>query len=214
MKRAHHLLAFALAASLLAGPATARDYGQQGAVFAVAEPDLLEVIRARLTRLQATGAIDAANRALATRTIARVRRPAAVPGVAEAQADRAWLIDPSITVGEDLRDAEGRIVLKRGTRVNPLDTVSLRGQLVFLDGDDPAQVAWATAHTAPDKARLILVRGAPLDLMRARQRRFFFDQNGLLTGRLGIHAVPAIVEQKGRLLAAREIALPSAGERR
>lgn len=214
MRRAHHLLVIAGVLALSAKPATARDYGQQGAVFAIAEPDLLEVIRARLTRLQATGAIDAANRALAARTVARVRRPTAVAGITNAQANRAWLIDPSITVDQDLRDGEGRILLKRGTRVNPLDTVSLRGQLVFLDGDDPAQVAWAIAHTSPAQARLILVRGAPLDLMRARQRRFFFDQNGLLTGRLGIHAVPAIVEQKGRLLAAREIMLPSAGKRR
>ena len=211
MRRGRVLAALAGSLALQAQPAAARDYGQQGAVFAVAEADLLEVIRTRLARLQATGAIDAANRALATRTVARVRRPTAVAGIVDVREERSWLIDPSITVGEDLRDARGRVVLRAGTRVNPLDTVPLRQKLVFLDGDDPAQVAWATGHRAAADAKLILVRGAPLDLMRTRQRRFFFDQDGLLTRRLGIRAVPALVEQKGRLLAAREIVLAKAG---
>lgn len=212
MRRVAQSLTCAAGFLIAMAPAMARDYGRQGAVFRIVEPDLLEVIRARLTRMQADGAIDAANRALAQRTVARVRRPAAVAGITGAREDRAWLIDPSITVDQDLRDASGRVVLARGTRVNPLDTVSLLERLVFLDGDDPAQVAWAVAHTTSAAARLILVRGAPLDLMRARQRRFFFDQDGLLTRRLGIHAVPAVVEQRGRLLAAREIALPRTGD--
>jgi len=61
-------------------------------------------------------------------------------------------------------------------------------------------------HKAAD-AKLILVKGAPLDLMRARQRRFYFDQGGTLVKRFGIRAVPAIVEQQGRILLVREVPL-------
>lgn len=200
-----------LGIALIAVPATAKDYGQQGTTFAISEPDLLDVIRNRLLRLQATGAIEAANRAFASRTIARVRRPEAVPGIVSATAPRAWLVDPSVTVSEDLRDHRGRIVVAKGTRVNPLDTVSLRQSLVFIDGDDAAQVAWARAGAGNVSAKVILVRGSPLELMKAQQRRIYFDQKGTLTTRLGIRAVPAIVEQRGRLLAAREVALPNAG---
>ena len=93
-------------------------------------------------------------------------------------------------------------------RVNPLDTVPLRAPLVFLDGDDPAQLAWATRRYASTKAKLILVAGAPLELMKARQRRFYFDQGGTLVKHFGIRAVPATVEQQGRALLITEQPLP------
>lgn len=67
----------------------------------------------------------------------------------------------------------------------------LRAPLVFLDGDDTAQLAWAARRYAGAKAKLILVRGAPLELMKARQRRFYFDQGGTLVKHFGIRAVPA-----------------------
>ena len=50
------------------------------------------------------------------------------------------------------------------------------------------------------RAKLILVKGAPLELMKSRQRRFYFDQGGTLVKRFGIRAVPASVEQQGRVL--------------
>jgi conjugal transfer pilus assembly protein TraW len=93
-----------------------------------------------------------------------------------------------------------------GTRVNPLDSVRLRGDLLFLDGDDPDQLAWALKQG--NGAKLILVKGAPLDLMKARQRRFYFDQGGQLIAKFGIKAVPARVRQQGRVLEVSEIALP------
>lgn len=190
-----------------ASPATARDYGQQGAVFPVIEADLLTVIRNKLTDMQASGAIDRANRTLAARTAARVRRPAPVDGIVAAIEPRGWIVDPTITVRQDLRDAKGRVVVAAGTRVNPLDTVPLRQRLVFLDGDDPAQVAWATSRTTALNAKLILVKGSPFALMKAERRRFFFDQSGTLTRQLGIRAVPAVVEQQGRTLSIRELVL-------
>ena len=190
-----------------ASPAMARDYGQQGALFPVVEADLLTVIRKKLADMQASGAIDRANRTLAARTAARVRRPAPVDGIVAAIEPRGWIVDPTITVRQDLRDAKGRVVVAAGTRVNPLDTVPLRQRLLFLDGDDPAQVAWATSRTTALNAKLILVKGSPFALMKAERRRFFFDQSGTLTRQLGIRAVPAVVEQQGRTLSIRELVL-------
>ena len=206
MIRHPHVILFA-AVTLSASPAPARDYGQQGAVFPVIEADLLTVIRNKLTHMQASGATDRANRALGQRTAARVRRPAPVAGIATAVEPRAWTVDPTITVRQDLRDTKGRVIVTAGSRVNPLDTVPLRQRLVFLDGDDPAQVAWATSRTTALNAKLILVKGSPFALMKAEQRRFFFDQSGTLTRHLGIRAVPAVVEQQGRTLSIRELVL-------
>ena len=44
--------------------------------------------------------------------------------------------------------------------------------------------------------------------MKARQRRFYFDQGGKLTQKFGIRAVPAWVRQNGRMLEVSEITLP------
>lgn len=120
--------------------------------------------------------------------------------ISAAPAARSWRFDPTISVERDIADDKGRVIVAAGTRVNPLDTVLLRVPLVFLDGDDPEQLAWATRRYASTKAKLILVRGAPLELMKARQRRFYFDQGGSLVKHFGIRAVPATVEQQGRLL--------------
>ena len=184
----------------IAVPAHARDYGQQGALFPITEPDLLEQIQRKLMALQASGATAKLNEDLKRRTIAKVNRPAPVSGLGIASAIRSWPFDPTISVAEDIRDDKGRMIMAAGTRVNPLDTVPLRQTLVFLDGDDPAQLDWVTKNFQATSAKLILVNGAPLQLMRGEQRRFFFDQGGKLVRHFNIKAVPATVKQQGRLL--------------
>ena len=200
-------------ALVVAAQASARDYGQQGAVWPVIEPDLLAQIHARLASLEASGETARLNERLKQRTIARVNRPAPVAGITAATSVRRWTFDPTITLIADIKDDKGRTVIARGTRVNPLDTVPLRAPLVFLDGDDPRQVDWAAARFARSTAKFILVNGAPLDLMKSRQRRFYFDQGGKLTQHFGIRAVPAVVEQQGRALLVTEQVIAPAPRR-
>ena len=188
--------AFLLAA--LPASLQARDYGQRGAVFPVIERDLLEQIHTRLAQMENSGETARLNQELKRRTIARVNRPEPVAGLTRASASRSWAFDPTITLAADIRGAKGELIHAAGTRVNPLDSVKLRSDLLFLDGDDPAQIAWALKQDA--NAKLILVKGAPLELMKARQRRFYFDQGGSLVKHFGIRAVPATVEQQGRVL--------------
>ena len=198
MTRRFVLLA-SFAAAALPLSAVAKDYGQVGTVFPVIEPDLLRVIEAKLKSMQATGQIDAMNQRLAERTRAKVNRPDPVAGIELATKARTWLYDPSIVIDHDIRDQKGQLIAAKGKRVNPLDYVVIKTPLVFIDGDDDAQVAWAMKRY-DDKAKLILVKGAPLELMTKRQRRFYFDQSGNLTRKFGITAVPAVVEQSGRVM--------------
>lgn len=195
--------------------AQAKDYGQAGAVFPIVEEDFLKVIEARLRSMEKSGALAAANRKLAEAVKAQVLDPPAVGGLRTAQSPRSWLFDPGIELQEDIRDAEGRLVAARGTRVNPLDHVGLRQRLVFLDGTDDAQVRWAVSSTAPETVKLILTNGSAFRLMEQHKRRFYFDQAGMLTARFGLSHVPAVVEQEGRQLRIREVPIhrPSLGGR-
>ena len=200
-----------LIAVVLSSPALARDYGQQGRHFPIIEPDLLKQIHDRLQTMDKNGDIDRLNQKLKARTIARVNRPKPVAGLVKADRTTTRLFDPTITLQADILDHDGRRIWAKGTRVNPLDTVPLRAALIFLDGDDQAQLEWAFAHKSKS-AKLILTKGAPLKLMKARQRRFYFDQGGKLTAHFEIKALPAMVDQQGRMLRIREYALP--GKRR
>lgn len=195
----------------LSYPSLARDYGQQGTHFPIIEPDLLEQIQSRLHAMDENGDIDRLNQKLKARTIARVNRPKPVAGLMRATKAATRMFDPTITLQADILDHDGRRIWAKGTRVNPLDTVPLRAALIFLDGDDPAQLEWAFAQKSKT-AKLILTNGAPLKLMKARQKRFYFDQGGKLTAHFDIKALPAMVDQQGRMLRIREFALPGRRE--
>jgi conjugal transfer pilus assembly protein TraW len=197
------------AAFLLVGavPGQARDFGQLGQTFPIAEADLLTTIEARLQRAQATGEMDRVNATFAKRVEARVRHPAAVAGITAAEEPRSWDYDPTITLEREIRDHKGQLIAAAGQRINPLDFVSMRQSLVFVDGDDDAQVDWATKRYTELNAKIIFVSGSPIESMTSRKRRFFFDQEGRLTGKFGIRHTPAVVVQAGKLLHVSETVL-------
>ena len=199
MRRTRIIIPVILGFAAVVPPAAAKDYGQVGTVFPLLEPDMLRVIELKLRSLQANGQLDAMNQRLRTRTEARVRRPDPVAGIELATRARTWLFDPSIVIDHDIRDHKGNLISAAGTRVNPLDYVVVTTPLVFIDGDDAAQIAWALKRFDA-KARLIMVKGAPLEAMTRHQRRFYFDQAGRLTAKFGITHVPAVVEQAGRAM--------------
>lgn len=156
--------------------------------------------------MEANGEIARANRAFAERARAKIERPAPVAGIKATVEARTWLHDPTITIGEDVTDHEGRLIARAGTKINPLDHQAFTQTLVFIDGDDEAQIAWAR-ETARDHVptHIILVAGAPLHLIKTHETPFFFDQEGLLTTRFGITHVPATVRQDGLALRVSEV---------
>jgi len=185
----------------------ASDHGVVGQTFPIIETDLLATIEQRLQRLQASGSIDRMNAEFARKAEARVRRPKPVDGITPATEARTWAYDPTIVIERDVRDQKGNLIAEGGRTVNPLDFVSVRQALVFVDGDDKAQMAWATSRYDDLKAKIILVNGSPLEEMTARKRRFYFDQEGRITGKLGIRHTPAVAVQDGRVLKLTEVLL-------
>lgn len=211
MKRALEAVAVVGICSLsVASPTIARDHGVVGQTFPIIEADLLATIEARLQRMQASGEIDRMNGEFAKRAEARIRRPKPVAGITPATEARSWSYDPSMVVERDIRDQKGNLIAQRGQVVNPLDFVSMDQALVFVDGDDKEQMAWATDRYTDLKAKIILVNGSPIEEMTARKRRFYFDQEGRLTARFGIQHTPAVAAQDGRIVRLSEIKLKGA----
>jgi conjugal transfer pilus assembly protein TraW len=188
-------------------PAHAVDHGQVGEAWPVVEPDFLDVIRAKLEGAKASGKLDELNARFAARVKARVMRPVPVAGISAAIEDRSWEFDPTVVIESDIRDHKGNLIAAAGQRINPLDTIAMSQKLLFINGDDPAQVSWAMAQGDDLKTKVIMVAGSPFELIKARQRRFYFDQAGSLTAKFGIEHVPASVVQKGKILVVTEDAL-------
>ena len=202
MRRSATLLLAALLAATATG-ASAKDLGVRGATWPVAEPDLLAEIETRLLELQRSGALarlEDEARASARRTL---EEPDPAPGIAPATRERSRLFDPAITVERDIRTPDGVLIAAAGTRVNPLERIVLARDLLFVDGRREAEIAWALGHDRP--AKIVLLAGRPLDLMRRHRRLFYFDIGGRLAARFGIAATPTLIEQDGALLRITEI---------
>jgi conjugal transfer pilus assembly protein TraW len=106
----------------------------------------------------------------------------------------------------DIKNHQNQLIYKKGTRLNPLNTVSFRGQWLFFNGEDDKQKAWAQSlYKTGDK--LILVRGSALELMQVWELPVYFDQQGLLTRKIGIQQIPARVYQEGQVLKVEELRL-------
>ena len=195
------LLAAALAA--LPASASAKDLGARGATWAVAEPDLLEEIEARLLEMQRSGALARLKEEARERARRTLEEPPPVRGIAPATRERSRLFDPAIVVERDIRTADGILIAAAGTPVNPLERMPLTRELLFVDGRREAEIAWALAHERP--AKIVLLAGRPLDLMRRHRRPFFFDTGGRLAARFGIGATPSVVAQDGTRLRITEV---------
>ncbi|HDV8925755.1 TPA: conjugal transfer protein TraW, partial [Escherichia coli] len=88
----------------------------------------------------------------------------------------------------------GRVFARQGEVMNPLQYVPFNQTLYFINGDDPAQVAWMKRQTPPTlESKIILVQGSIPEMQKALDSRIYFDQNGVLCQRLGIDQVPARV---------------------
>lgn len=189
------LLAFLNTEYWTLNTAIARDCGTHGVIYPIEEEDPIQLIQQKLKRMEKQGELKHHNLELQKKTKAAVERPKPIEGITRAMVSRVFYFDPTYVVQEDLKDHQGRIFYKKETRINPLETVSLSQSLVFFDGDDPEQVDFVKKKLSTESVKLILVKGAPLSLSEDLKIPVYFDQGGILTKKLSIKHVPALVTQ-------------------
>ena len=182
--------------------AYATDLGVIGPTYEISEPHLLKMIEQRLREKERTGELKRLEEEAKARGVDAVTNPQPVAGIQTTQAARTFYMDPSFTLDRDILDAQGRLLFPAGTRKNPLEIVSLSKHLLFFDARDRRQVnrARELLATYQGKVKPILTGGSYLDLMKSWRIPVYYDQQGLLTRRFGIHQVPALVSQEGQRL--------------
>ncbi|MFN7098022.1 MAG: type-F conjugative transfer system protein TraW [Gammaproteobacteria bacterium] len=190
--------AFIIMSLLLCNATYANNLGVIGEVFPIIEPDLLQEIHQKLVYLQQTGQLNAVMEKMQNEAKKQIVRPVPVSGMTTTIVNHVRMFDPSIILDKDIVDAEGHVLWRKGTVVNPLVNVHLHEKLIFFNADDPKQLVWAEQKMAnsTQAVKPILVEGDWSELMKKWHKPVYFDQGGHLTTRFGITHVPAEVTQE------------------
>lgn len=186
-----------LVALLIGGSCLAADHGVMGRVYPIAETDIMQHVQEKLNR---HGQSSQASAQELKRPNINVQ-PNTIGVVRHAKVCRSFTWDPSVFVDKAITDHEGKVIVQKGTRFNPLSQVSLESNLVFFDGNSSKQIAWAREQ----EGKWVLVSGNPFKLEEDEKRPTYFDQMGILVKKLGIQAFPARVFQEGQFLRIEEI---------
>ena len=193
----------AAALTLAVACASASDLGVRGTTWPVAEPDLLAAIAAHLEGMERSGDFARLESEARERARRSLEEPEPVLGIVAARAESTRLFDPSIVVQEDIPGPGGAVIAAAGTRIDPFDHAPLTRDVLFVDGRREAEVAWAMARERP--AKIVLLAGRPLDLMRRHGRAFYFDAGGRLAARFAIRATPTRLARDGAHLVLTEV---------
>ncbi|EPA3166686.1 type-F conjugative transfer system protein TraW [Yersinia enterocolitica] len=183
------LLILAIACS-----AGAKDLGTWGDLYPIQEQDMLTFIQQRLKWLEADGSLAREQIAVQERVKAHILRPPPVVGLRLADKNETHYIDPTFTVDKDIADGKGVVFAHKGDKINPLEHVPFRETLYFIDGDDKRQIDWMKQQK-PDTviSKIVLVNGNIKTSGESLDAQVYFDQNGTLSRRFQLDAVPARV---------------------
>lgn len=200
-------------ASSLLPTVHAEDLGTKGQTYAT-DKDGREQLKDVVRQKQQSGEIDRFWKDYQSKTIDAIKNPAPL-GIASSYTQRVELRDLRFSFSNDMKDERGRVIVKAGTVVEPLKVSPLTTGLIFIDGRDQAQVAYAIKRGRAEPLKIVLTAGSPFDL-RVKYKNaewwgsktipFYFDQKKMIINNLkrlygiDIASVPAVLTQQGTKL--------------
>jgi conjugal transfer pilus assembly protein TraW len=184
--------------------AAVHNLGMFGQTYPIAERDALEEIKERAAHIDWSRIF---NRERMEKAVKGYRPD--TPFLPRAHKDSARLVDMTYTLSFDIPDGKGGIFYPKGYKFNPLDYVNFQRTLVVINGDDASQVAWFSRsdYSMDPKTMLLLTGGSYYDLGEKLDRPVFYATADIVN-RFRLEAVPSIVQQKGRYMEVKEVAVP------
>lgn len=183
----------------------AKNFGKYGTTFVIQEEGLLTMIQRKLKGLD----LASHQHKLQLMAQKQISEPKPVMGIGRTKKSRSFNYDPSYELAEDIYLPGSKLLHAAGTKINPLDHITLEQKMIFIDSRDVEQITWVERLKQQgelrDDDKIILVAGKPFELEKELKRAIYFDQFGELTGRFGIKQVPAMVKQQEKLLHIAEI---------
>lgn len=182
--------------------ANAKDLGVIGTTYEIKEQDAVEQIKDKLMVMEENGELEKLKEEAINKSLHTIKNPKPNSLITTATERSQTIYNPTKTYNEAVTDDEGRILLAAGSKINPLDHISLSKQMIFFDGRDEEQVAAVKEMVVGQGAKLkpILVGGSWFDISKDWGQQVYFDQGSYLTTQFNIKEVPAVVGQEGKFL--------------
>jgi len=192
----------------------AKNLGVWGPLFPIEEQDIREFIYQRLNEMKQNGEMTKLNKKFIKNVKEHALRPTPVSGLTTTKKPKVFYYNPTYILTKDIEDHKRKIIARKGTVINPLDTIMLHGVLFFLNADEKRQIKWALSNAKKyDYIKYILIKGNIKEAGKRLNDRIYFDQYGLITKQLGIKHIPCIVKQEKKKLQIQEFAIKDDGSR-
>ena len=185
------------------------DAGQKGPVYTITEPDMIGEIKRRI----ATTDWEKQKRDAMANFWKGQREGLDLP---RAKADRERLLDPSLTVTQDIYHPNGKLIAAKGQRMNPQTLLPMRYVYIIFDATQPEQVGVAKklGVLAAKKMKPVVYLFSKLDhrkgweqynLLAGEMGGPIYQLNKALLKRFQIQALPTVIEGSGDKLSVREM---------
>lgn len=168
-----------------------------GEVYAIAEPDMLELLERRISEYDWEGAAKRAEEKLRSGWFSYAGLNPAPVGLNERE--REYSVDPSVAVSEDITLPDGRVVVKAGASVNPLDFIGLNKPVVVFNPERRCEVSWVLGSF---KDAYYMATKISVPFMERFKREVFVLVPEAVE-RFGLRWTPSVVWQDGRIFRVR-----------
>lgn len=185
------------------------DHGQKGPIYGILEPDMIEEIQRRAAN------IDWDKQK--TTAIANFWKNQEEFNLRPAEKNKARSVDMTIVSTQDIFHPDGRLIIKKGDRINPQAMMPMRHAYIVFDATSQKQVA--IAKKAGDE---ILKKGNPVIYLFSKidkQRGWdhyneigefvngpLYKLNKSIVNRFKLEALPTVIEGEGDHVIAKELA--------
>ena len=187
----------------------AGDLGQKGPVFGIAEPDMIEEMQRRMAEFD----WDKEKQHAMDNFWAHQKDSVSLP-VAEKNTQR--LVDTSIVSTQDIFHPDGRLIIKKGQKINPQAIMPMRHAYILFDATDKKQVEIAkkVGDEMLAQQKPVVYLFSKMDTGKGWEHYNqttgimnapLYKINKTIIDRFKIQALPSIVEGQGASILVREI---------
>lgn len=186
------------------------DAGSRGTSRAISEPDLMDDIANRISKIDFNAKKDAA--------IARFWTNQKFVNLPRTNENKAVYFDPTVVNEDEIRDPNGNLIAPAGASFNPLDIVNFSKSIVIFDATDKKQLEFAKRYSAKkleeNRGTILITTNVNTDdgfKAMAGYNEYVFPNrvfllDELVASRFGVKVVPSVINAEGRLFRIDQIA--------
>ena len=192
----------------------AQDIGIKNNTYAL-DLDARNQIRNIVLQKYSTGEVQKFWNLYANKSVSMIKNPQPLSGISTDHTIRTELVEMKYSIEQDYLDANGRLIIKKGTTIEPLKIMNLKYAILFIDGRDQQQIDYALREIKRQPLKIVLTAGSAYELrvkyknlnwMGSNTVPFYFDQRKMIIDQLSrlyhinIRTVPVKLTQKNSLL--------------